>query len=295
MFDTIPEISPDSVSFYLKKEIIVSQPDSIQIGFSSFEHIPTDATKLFFDVDSTALMVSQQHLYQGISGIQMPFSQTVQSILFLIFAFCFLVFAFWSKTEGVTVTGYFKNVFSRSARSRVTFKEQITTTEIWSEVFLVFQTILILTVLVFYFSWDKGLSEFSEKNMLFSFLFIFLGVLLAVVGKYLIYILLDNIFPDWGMREWIGRYFRIIALSGMLIFIPVMFYVFIPEYERATLFSLFIIFFIIISTVFWSLLIIFAKNKIGLLNYLLYLCAIEIAPFFLLYKGVFSVVNFAGN
>lgn len=111
----------------------------------------------------------------------------------------------------------------------------------------------------------------------------------------MVYRIIGYIFPEWGLEEWTEKYFRVVELVGVLIFIPAMFFVFVPEYAKTALFLLIIIFFIIMMVVFWNLLNVFAKNKVGLLNYFLYLCAIEIVPFFLIYKGVVSLVNIAGN
>ncbi len=295
MFDTIPEISIDSVSLYLKKDVIAQQSDSIRVGFSSFEHVPTDSTRLFFDIDTTIVATSAENILQGFSGIILPFSQTIQSIFFLLFVFCFVILAFWFNQEGPTLAANFRNIFSGGVRNRTIFKEEITTTGVWSEVFLISQTILISTIIFFTYLWDKGISDLSLKNTVFVFLAIFFGVLLLIVIKYLVYKLTDYIFVEWGIGGWTEKYFRIVELSGILIFIPALFFVFVPEYGRIALFSLIIVFFIILAVVFWNLLNIFAKNKVGLLNYFLYLCAIEIIPFFLIYKGLIFLVNIAGN
>ncbi len=295
MFDTIPQIPVDSVSLYLKKDVIVQQSDSFRIGFSSFEYIPTDSTRLFFDVDTTTFVASSEQMVQGFSGVILPFSQTIQSIFFLLFVFCFVILAFWFNREGPTLAANFKNIFSGGMRSRTIFKEEITTTGVWSEIFLIFQTILISTIVLFTYSLNKGILDLFIKNVVFVFLAIFLGILLFIGVKYLVYRLIDYIFAEWGIGEWMEKYFRIIELSGLLIFIPALFFVFVPEYSRIAFFLLIIIFFITLMVVFWNLLNIFAKNKAGLLNYFLYLCAIEIVPFFLIYKGLVSLVNIAGN
>lgn len=295
MFDTIPEILVDSVPFYIKKDVIEQQSDSFRVGFSSFEHIPTDSTRLFFDVDTTTVTTASEHLMQGFSGTILPFSQTVQSVFFLLFAFCFVILSFWFNKEGPTLAANFRNIFSGGMRSRTIFREEITATGVWSEVFLISQTILIITIVFFTYAWDKGISVLSLKNMIFVFMSSFLGILLLLGIKYLVYRIIGYVFTEWGLREWTEKYFRIVELSGLLFFIPAMFFVFVPEYSKTALFSLIIIFFIILMVVFWNLLNIFAKNKVGLLNYFLYLCAIEIVPFFLIYKGLVILVNSAGN
>lgn len=287
MPERIPQIPVD--------DVIGQSSDSIRVGFLSFEYIPTDNTGLFFNVDSSTFSVSSGQMPEGFSGVLLPFSQTVHSVFFLFFTFCFVIVAFWFNREGLTLVANFRNIFSGGMRRRTIFKEEITTTGIWSEFFLIFQTILILTVVFFTFFWDKGISGLSVKNMVLVFLAVFLGILLFLSIKYLVYKLIGYIFIEWGISEWTEKYFRVVELMGVLIFIPAMFFVFVPGYAKIALFLLIIIFFIIMMVVFWNLLNVFAKNKVGLLNYFLYLCAIEIVPFFLLYKGVVSLVNIAGN
>jgi hypothetical protein len=285
--DRIPQIQVDNV--------IGQSSDSIRVGFLSFEYIPTDNTGLFFNVDSSTFSISSGQIPEGFSGVLLPFSQTVQSVFFLFFAFCFVIVAFWFNREGPTLAANYRNIFSGGVRRRTIFKEEITTAGIWSEFFLIFQTILILTIVFFTFFWDKGISDLSVKNKVLVFLAAFLGILLFLSIKYLVYKLIGYVFTEWGMGEWTEKYFRVVELMGVFVFIPAMFFVFVPEYAKIALFLLIIIFFIIMMVVFWNLLNVFAKNKVGLLNYFLYLCAIEIVPFFLVYKGVVSLVNIAGN
>jgi len=268
---------PDRIPQIQVVNVIGQSSDSIRVGFLSFEYIPTDNTGLFFNVDSSTFSISSGQIPEGFSGVLLPFSQTVQSVFFLFFAFCFVIVAFWFNREGPTLAANYRNIFSGGVRRRTIFKEEITTAGIWSEFFLIFQTILILTIVFFTFFWDKGISDLSVKNKVLVFLAAFLGILLFLSIKYLVYKLIGYVFTEWGMGEWTEKYFRVVELMGVFVFIPAMFFVFVPEYAKIALFLLIIIFFIIMMVVFWNLLNVFAKNKVGLLNYFLYLCAIEIA------------------
>jgi hypothetical protein len=40
---------------------------------------------------------------------------------------------------------------------------------------------------------------------------------------------------------------------------------------------------------------IFVKNKIGFLYFIVYLCGIEIMPYFLLYSGLISLITVVGS
>lgn len=295
VFDTIPEIAPDTLSLYLKRATIDSQPDSFRVGFSRIDYLTTDSTNLFFKTDTTAATVSQELLTQEFLGTPLPYSQTIQSIFFLLFVLCFAVLAFWLNREGMTLAANFKNIFSGGVRTRSAFKQQITTSGIWSEVFLILQTSLIISMVAFTYSWKYGLAEYPLQSVALIFGSIFLAVLLLILLKYVIYRLIHYVFNDFGMDEWSGRYITVVELSGLIIFIPSLFFVFVPEYAEVSLFVLAALAIIIVLVVFWNLFQIFHKNKIGLLYYFLYLCAVEILPFLLLYKGAISLINISGN
>lgn len=286
MPDTIYEINIDSLSLHQQEAFVTQRPDSFRVGLSSFEQVLDQIT-----VSPAHAQTSSEELLQGFSGEPISFFQSVQSVFFFLFAVCFVVLAFWFNKEGPTLVANFRNIFSGGARNRNIFKEQITTTAFWSEIFLVFQTVLIADMAIFTYFWDRGISALTVENMIFLFLLFFLVILLFLLVKYLLYKLIDGVFLEWGGSVWTEKYFRVVELSGLLIFFPTLFCIFVPEYSEIAFFLLTVIFFIIMLVVFWNLLNIFAENKIGLLNYFLYLCAIEIVPFLLIYKAAIFLVN----
>ena len=285
VFDTIPQILPDSVSYFLKEEIAEVQPDSFNIGFSEFEYLATDSSAVRFDVDAIAASFSQEVIH-GFNGIRLPAFQSVHDIFFLLLLLCLALLAFFSKIEGSYFLAKFKEFFFTKSGRRSVYRDQVTASSAWGTAFLTFQFVLLSTMIAFSMvsSMDGGLKEMFHPVVVFSMLFS--GLLLLVLLKYLVYRITDFVFPEWRFGEWVDKFFTLIGFGGLLLFIPTLFYVFTPEYEDAALFLIFIVIFIVLFVILRNLLNIFVKNRIGLLNYFLYLCAVEIVPFFLLYKGV---------
>lgn len=288
MFDTIAEISPDSISLYLKREISATLPDTADVGFSLLEIIPTNQSHVQFDVDSimAAAASASSSVSGGFSGVLLPAFQTIHTILFLLFLFCLAALSFWSNKEGMFFVSNFKELFSDGSGRKSIYKEQVTASSIWGGIYLVFQTVLVATMVLFYALFSMGGTDSIAMSDPLLFGLIFSGILLLVIVKYLVYRLTGYVFPEWGFSAWTGRYFSLVGMAGLLMYIPAMFYIFTPEFSNIALIALLVLFFVVVIIIFRNLLVIFVKNKTGLLNYFLYLCAIEIVPLFLLYKGV---------
>lgn len=296
MFDILPDTIPvDSVSLYLRNEIpteVVS--DTLKTDFSAYEFLATDSTKLFFDIDTTAVASRLPNI--GFEGLSLPFSTFAESMLFLVFLGCFLIFSIIFSREGTALMGNFRNIFSPASRHHTSiYKEQITTTEIWGEFFLILQSAVIFAIVLFVFSWDKGLSGMPQKYYYLFFLASFLGLSAFLGFKYSIYKTIGSFIFTSEMNQWIGRYFWIVELVGILSFIPAMFFVYLQEYKEIALIVLISIFLLSRLVVLISLLIFFVKSKIGFLYFFVYLCGVEIAPYLFIYKGAISFQNIIGS
>lgn len=294
MPDYIPDTILNSLPFLLRGEEIHPRADSLQMNFGQYEFLPTDGNRLFFDVDST-VTAALQSSPAGNGGIDLPYAVWVDSMIFLLFLLCFMLFAFVFRSEGVALTGNFKNMFTPWKRAVLVRKEQVTTTEAWAEFFLILQTILFVSIFLFACLWDKGLSSLSNTNLSLSFTGIFLGISMLVGLKILIYKTIGTFFLQDDMRNWITHYSRLLELLGILLFLPLIFYVYLHEFRNITIVILFVLFLLSRLVIFIELLHIFVKNKVGGFYFFVYLCGTEIAPYLLCYKGVLSIISFAGN
>lgn len=285
MFDTIPIILPDSVPLYLKNEIAEVEPDTINIGFSSFEYVLTDSTAVRFDADALSASVSHE-VVDGFLGIRLPAFHAVQDAFFILFLVSLALLAFFSKIEGSYFLAKFKELFFTKSGRRSVYRDQVTATSIWGGVFLTFQSVLIAAMVAFTmivsFSGEVKVAGFHPAIV---FLILFFALLLLVLLKFMVYRITDFIFPEWRFMEWVDKFFTLVGFGGILLYIPALFYVFTSEYVEVSFILILIVFFIVLFVILRNLLNIFVKNRIGILNYFLYLCAVEIVPLFLLYKG----------
>ena len=288
MIDTIPQTATNTLSLYLQRNVI-QKTDSLQIGFSQYEYLPTETGGLFFDSKNIFPVFSESIQIQEFAGDLLPFSSDIRSILFILLLLCFVIVAILAGSVGGLLMTNYRNLIVNRNRNRSAFKSQITVFEVWSEVFMVFQTILVGTISIFYvILWrEQANSLFLDNAKIF--LGIFLAISAFIAFKYVIYKIVSSTFKEFGLNDWATMYMRYLEILGLLLFLPTVFLLFLPEYQQEILILQIVIFFTTKTVSFISLLNIFVKNKTGILYYFLYLCAIEIAPYFLIYRGVTSM------
>ena len=294
MPDNITDTIRESLPLFLKAEEIQFKPDSLLMNFGGYEYLPTEGSHLFFEVDST-VMATSQFMPSGIASATMPFSLWASSIIFLLIMLCFLLFAFIFHKEGVALTANFKQIFTLGKRAALLRKEQVTITEAWGEFFMIVQTILIVSLLLFTYLWDKQLSSLSLRGLTLSFLFIFIAFAALVSLKLLMYKTIGSFFLRSDMKNWITQYSRLFELLGIVLFLPLVFYIYLHEFRNIISIILIILFFISRLVIVIELLNIFVKNKVGFFYFFAYLCGTEIAPYLLFYKGVLLIIGIAAK
>jgi len=295
----VPYLIPDTIQdtvipFFLKAEELPLKTDSLSMNFGRYEFLPTDSHHILFTVDSVAI-TNMDAFSTGNAGMSMPFSLWVNSVIFLLFIFCFVIFSLVFRREGVAFMDNFKHILLVRKRAASGFKEQVTTTEAWGEFFMMLQTLLIVAILLFTFLWDKGLSALSWKEYTVTFLGSLLVMTTMVLLKFLMYRTIGAFFLQHEMKHWTSQYYRLLELLGISLFLPALFYVFSPELRDIMLIVIIFIFITSRLVIVIGLLNIFVKNKVGGFYFFAYLCGTEIAPYLLCYKGVLSFISMAGN
>lgn len=288
--------TPDTLQetpFYLMAEDLSSQVDSLQMNFGRYEFLPTDPQRILFSVDSlTFASIDPSSI--GKAGMAMPTSLWVTSIFFLLFVACFVIFSLVLRKEGVVFMENFRQTLFPS-RQTSRFKGQVTTTEAWGEFFLVIQAMLVTAILGFTFLWDKGVSMLSLRVQLLTFAALLLFPALLTSMKLVIYRIIALFFMPQELKRWISNYYRILELMGILLFLPALLSVFLPELKYGMLFLFLLIFVVSRLVIVFGLLNIFVKNKVGGFYFFVYLCGTEIAPYLMFYKGVLIFIRLVGN
>jgi len=294
----ITDTLQDSVSLYLKSEGILIKSDSLRFDFGNFEYLPTDKTKLLFDIDTfTDSIISEtlQFKMDGNLGSLPTISPLFSTAVFFLFLICFMVFSIIFSNRGSLFIGNFKKVLSLKNQSLSGYKHQVTTSEVWSDFFMIFQSISVFSIIVFTFLLDKKFIPSPEIGYATIFIGVFFILVLLIGLKYLMYKVISAFFLKKHLLNWLNRYFRLLEFNGIVLLFPAIIYFYIPE-VRDVLFSLIIMVLLIGRAIlFIELLIIFVKNKIGTLYFFVYLCGTEIAPYFLFYRGILSIFFISGN
>ncbi len=293
----MPLFIPDTLQetpFYLKDEQLPLHTDSLDMNLGRYEFLPTDPQQVLFSVDSVFL--SKLNSFSvGNTGMELPYSLWINSLFFLLFVSCFFVFSLVFRKEGIVFVENFRQTLFVRKHQPIAFKGQVTTTEVWGEFFLVIQAILISAIIFFTFLWDKGIASLSTKGYLLSFAGLLLIPSVMVLLKLFMYRTIAVFFMTQQMKRWISHYYRLLELLGILLFLPALLYVFMPELRNIILILFVFIFIISRLVIVLGLLNIFVKNKVGGFYFFAYLCGTEIAPYLLYYKGVLLFISLAGN
>lgn len=275
----------DSVPFFLKKEVITCVDTIPENEFSSYQFLQLDSLKVFYDVDA----IDTHILSSGMEGLVRPFMQQFGSVIFLVFTLIFVLFALVFRSNGRALFSNFGNIFSVGSRNKSFYSDQITTSDIWTKVFFVLQTFTIFSILFLDIAIDYTSQSFHGLDYILLFSQIFGVIFLFTFSKYLFYQFVSVVFSDSKTSALIEIYLWIIYLTGVLSFIPIVLYFYIHEVRLYVLFFLFAVFITGRIIVFIKSYSFFVKSHIGILYFFVYLCALEIMPYLLLYKAIISI------
>lgn len=292
MFDTIRNTTLDATSFFLIGEPVVAKTDSVTFGFSPYKVIANDSTGIHFKKDSIAY--SLQSVENGKVGIPRNYPLYENSLFFLIFLLCLSIFSFFYRISGESIRNRLEEEFRRKRHS-LSYSEQVTAADVWADFFMIVQTILIAAMVAYkYFGQQEFvLSSTESKTIYFIGLGMFFGFFILV--RLLIFRLFGSVFFSSDVSGLMSKYLSLIGFMGILSFVPAFIFVFAPQFSQIMLIILIIIFFISRVIIIASVLDIFVKHRLGYLGFIVYLCGVEILPYFLLYFGAISLIHIVGS
>lgn len=273
---------PDSIPFFLKKEVLAVPVDTASVNeFLSYQFLPLDSLNLSYKVDA----FNHEAVFAGLPALVRPFMEQYGSILFLLFTFCFVLTALIFKRNGRALASSFEFIFTVGNRNKNLLERSVTTSDAWGQIFFIFQTLILYSILFFDLTLKKttAFSLTIEYYQLFAL--IFAALLLFMFSKYIMYRVVRAVFIDTKSNDLINVYLWIIYLSGILSFIPLVAYIYIPEVKLYALILILGVFILGRIIVFIKVYSLFVKSHIDILYYFVYLCGIEIMPYFLIYKA----------
>lgn len=219
---------------------------------------------------------------EGFSGVK-PKLKIHQDSTFVLVLVCFILIVYATKTEGNKIVSKIKNMLSNNTVSR----EQTALSFIAGSC-LILQTVLISSLLLFNMLSVKY-PVYQDSNILT--ISAITGLFLLFIGfKISAYHLLKFVFSNTErvlvMKQ---KYLTGFQLLGIAIFLPTLFYIY-TESSPLILFSIIGIFVLFERSIaIYHIVFNFLQEKINFLFLIVYLCTIEILPYFILYEIVIFV------
>lgn len=278
----------DSIPFILKRNAVASL-DTVPISandFHSYQYLSLDTSKLFYDIDAIS---SEVVALSGMEGVVRPFLDQLGGILFLVFTVLFLIGAVVFINNGLSHFEGIRSLFNLRNHKAPLDKALVTTSDAWVKLFYFFQTYVIYSILFFAIAVRSSSKYYSNYDYLVLYSQILAGFLLFILAKYLFYRLIRSVVSITRMNNMIDTYFRVFHLAGIISFLPIVIYIYIPEAATFVLLFLSLLFIIGRIALFIQSYLFFVKAHIGSSYFFVYLCGIEIMPYFLLYKAIVSI------
>lgn len=202
-----------------------------------------------------------------------------------IFALLLICFVFFTRIYKLGFSFFKENmrVFLFPRKRQSTFNET-TSTEFWFNFILVFQSILLASIILFDYFLETNQS-YTPSHSFYTIVLFIAVISLFLFLKFLIYKLIGILFNiKEAIGLWIKNYMLVLEMMGIIAFIPVLVLVYSQNYHDYLL--VFFIFLFITSRLllFYRLITFFLEQRVNFLFLIAYLCSVEIIPYIILYQ-----------
>ena len=272
----------DSIPFYLDKEVIAAVDTMPVNEFLSYQFLPLDTSKLFYNLEA----FNHETLFSGLPALMRPFMQQHGSTFFFFFTIFFALTSIIFINSGRALLSNFGYIFTLGNKNKNFFNEQLTTSDMWGHVFFIFQTIVLYSILFFDLTLQHVDLSFQGYEYLLLFSQMMGAIFVFMTLRYIVYRLMGAVFLDTKTNVIIDTYLWVVYLTGILSFFPLLLYMYIPEIKIHALILIIAIFVLGRIAVFTKTYTLFVKSHIGILYFFVYLCGVEIMPYFIVYKAI---------
>ena len=256
----------------VKKDSIASHTMPL---FYKEQFIPGDSIK----------WTSLGHKPSGFDGISMPYRLRMDDGINGLLLFCFILTAYVFAFGRKAIVEQIKNLFSR--KEQTDFFGKATASDLRHRIMFRLQTCILMGIFTFGYFNDYNPSAFDQKSI-YWVLGIYIGIGLAFYAiKWIIYSFLGWVFFNKNITSaWLESYSTIINMLGLCYFPLVLLMVYYDlSASTILIISLNLIIFAKIL-MFYKWLKFFFNNLHGLFFLIVYFCALEILPCFLLVQGL---------
>ncbi len=226
----------------------------------------------------------------GVAGDPVPYTIHSDNILTALLLFCFLfAVVTFSLVKGF-VTRQAKKFFYPTQGDML--EESETSTEFRYQLYLLFVTALLLSLLYYFYTLNYIGESFILASQYYLIAIYFGIIIVYFMLKLLLYNIVDNIFFDSKRnRQWIQIVMFLIVVEGALLFPMVMVQTYSNLYVEKVEFYFIVAIFIVKLLTFYQCYNIFFRQNAVKLQIILYFCALEIVPMFL----IWSILGITAN
>ena len=231
-------------------------------------------------------------MFEGYIGIRLWSGQLIEDALFTVLFVLFLFFAINARLHVKTFLKMFRCVGMLGKTATNT--EMSTYYNKGFSGFMTFQTLLLCGIALFLYAYHEGLLyNLSEKKLVVSVLSFSLLMLVYYLLRRLVYHMLIFTFADAEFnKQWKLYYNSIIGVWGVTLYIPVIGQTFVGNCYYFAVYLFVFLYILCRFAIIYKSIRLFYTKKFDLFYLSLYLCAHEILPVFIMYKGFIYLCNF---
>lgn len=245
---------------------------------------------LFFSYKDVSIYASKASSDQGKEGQTRPFTLDGDDGIFALLLLCFVLFTRIYKSGLVFFKESFRILFSFH-KSQNLFSET-TTTDFWFNFILIFQSILLSSVVVFDSILESRIELNLPINSFYTIILFIFSITIFLLLKYLFYRFIGFVFEiQEQIHIWIRNYILVLEMLGIVAFIPSLVLVYYQNFHEYLLIFFFVLFIISRLILFYRITIFFLHSHVNFLFLIPYLCSVEIVPYLLLYQILVHLYN----
>lgn len=234
--------------------------------------------------------VKQSSVHRGMIGEEMPYKLRCDWMITVTLLFCFIIFSYVIRRASKFLHAQFKSFFS--SKNRDGLSNNKTASDARYRLFLIFQTSLLISFCIFDHFIDKDPAVLSVVPGYILFSIYLFEIILFFILKWCSYTFVNSVFfTKQSNKVWIESYFNVVIWYGFLLFPLVLLITYFDLPPVQVTYSLTIIFFLGKILLFCKCFSNFFLNFHGFFLLILYFCALEILPDFVLWKGIVLVNN----
>ncbi|MDR1372629.1 MAG: DUF4271 domain-containing protein [Dysgonamonadaceae bacterium] len=215
--------------------------------------------------------------------------QDFNNSVFLLFLPSFFIFVYQIGTRKKMLLEMFEDLLHKNSGKSI-FREN-TGREILIKTLFCCQTLYLasLTLFITALRSDKPLN--IQSSDIFRCTIYLACIFIAfILSKIFLNLTVGTVFFDRkSVRQWNSNIISILILSGTALFLPALFLYFTKNSGNLLIILLIILLILIAITITVRLYLIFFSKNNRLFYFILYLCAMEIIPFYLLYKSIMII------